>query len=136
MKITIKDKKKRAEEEAQRPRSGRTSRAETSCAHWIWSIPLLEHVHVFTNPELSEYWIIHDFCGSSITYAWLNHQWWLTLISMLNDIPSGSITVLRPTIKGQTMGGGPIPRNPHSFPKIIRIILPLINPWNYTVPKN
>ena len=136
MKITIKDKKKKSRRRGTKAKIWKDFKGRNFLCPLNWSIPLLEHVHVFTNPELSEYWIIHDFCGSSITYAWLNHQWWLTLISMLNDIPSGSITVLRPTIKGQTMGGGPIPRNPHSFPKIIRIILPLINPWNYTVPKN
>ena len=32
----------------------------------------------------------------------------------------------RPTIKGQEVGGGPIPGNPHSFPRIVRIFLPLL----------
>ena len=47
----------------------------------------------------------------------------LSLI-MLNDAPTSAMTVLSLTIKGQKVGGGPIPGNPHRFPKIIGIILP------------
>jgi len=46
---------------------------------------------------------------------------------MLNDKPTGAMTVLRPTIKGQKAGGGPIPGNPHLFPEIVGILLPLIS---------
>ena len=55
---------------------------------------------------------------------------------MLNDTPTGAITVLRPTIKGQKVGSDPIPRNLHPFPKILGIILPLISLWNYPAYKN
>ena len=42
------------------------------------------------------------------------------------------MTVLRPTHrKRPSSGGGPIPRNPLSFPKIVEIILPLVSRWNY-----
>ena len=33
--------------------------------------------------------------------------------------------------RGQKVGGGPIPGNPHHFPKIAGILLPLISLWNY-----
>ena len=42
----------------------------------------------------------------------------------------GTTTVLRLTIKGQKVGGDPVPDNLHPFPKIAAIILPLISPWN------
>ena len=41
------------------------------------------------------------------------------------------MTVPRRTIKGQKVGSGPIPGNPHPFPKIAGILLPLISLWNY-----
>ena len=34
------------------------------------------------------------------------------------------VTVLRPAIKGQKVGSGPVPRNLHPFPQIIGIIFP------------
>ena len=40
------------------------------------------------------------------------------------------------TIKGQRVGGGPIPGNPHPFPEIVGIILPLISLWNYPAHTN
>ena len=40
----------------------------------------------------------------------------LLCISMLNDMPTGTRTVLRLSIKGQRMGSGLIPGNPHSPP--------------------
>ena len=43
---------------------------------------------------------------------------------------------LRPTIKGQKVDCGPIPRKPHPFPEITGIILPLISLWNYPTYKN
>ena len=46
---------------------------------------------------------------------------------MLNDTPTRAMTVLRLTIKGQKVGGGPIPGNLHPFSKIIGIILPLVS---------
>ena len=33
--------------------------------------------------------------------------------------------------KGQKVGDGPIPENPHPFPKVTGILLPLISLWNY-----
>ena len=50
---------------------------------------------------------------------------------MLNNTPTGATTVSRPTVKGQKVGGGPIPGKPRPFPKIVGIILPLISLWNY-----
>ena len=47
---------------------------------------------------------------------------------MLHDLSTGAMTVPRPTIKGQKVGGDPIPGNLHPFPKIVGIILPLISP--------
>ena len=49
---------------------------------------------------------------------------------MLNDIPTNAMTVPRLTIKGQKVGSGPIPGNPHSFPKIVGTILLLISLGN------
>ena len=45
------------------------------------------------------------------------------------------MTVPRPTIKDQNVGGGPVPGNLHPFPKIVEIILPLISLYNYWVHK-
>jgi len=50
---------------------------------------------------------------------------------MLSDTLTGAMTVQRPTIKGQKVGGAPIPGNCHSFSKIVRISLPFISIWNY-----
>jgi len=44
---------------------------------------------------------------------------------MLNDTATGPMTIQRPIIKSQS--GGPIPGNPHPFPQIVGIILPLIS---------
>jgi len=41
---------------------------------------------------------------------------------MLNDPPTSARTVLRPTMKGQTEGGGPVPGNLCPFPKTVEII--------------
>ena len=38
--------------------------------------------------------------------------------------------------KGQNLGSGPVPENPHSFLQIIGIILPLNSLWNYPAHKN
>ena len=46
---------------------------------------------------------------------------------MLNDIPTGAMTVPGPITKGQKVGRGPIPGNPRHFPEIAGIILPLIS---------
>ena len=51
----------------------------------------------------------------------------LILIHQLNDMPSQAIKVPKPTIKGQKMGGGPIPGNSCLFLKILEIILLLIS---------
>ena len=40
------------------------------------------------------------------------------------DMPTGARTVLRPTIKGQKVGSGPIPGNSYPFSEIVGIILP------------
>ena len=50
--------------------------------------------------------------------------------------PPSAMTVLRPTIKGQKVGSGPVPGNLGPFPKIVGIIFPLISLWNYTAHKN
>ena len=55
---------------------------------------------------------------------------------MLNDTPTSVMTVLRPAIKGQKVGSGPVPRNLHPFPQITGIIFPLISLWNYPAHKN
>ena len=54
---------------------------------------------------------------------------------MLSDTPTSAMTILRPIINGQKVGRGPVPGNPHPFPQIIGIILPLISLWNYPVHK-
>ena len=41
------------------------------------------------------------------------------------------MTVPRPTIKGQQVGGGPIPGNPQPFPQITGILISLIGQCNY-----
>ena len=41
------------------------------------------------------------------------------------------MTVPRLTTKGQKVGSGPIPGNPHPFPKVAAIFFPLISLWNY-----
>ena len=49
----------------------------------------------------------------------LEPQYTLTVTHQhLNDTPTGTMTVPRPTRKGHKVGGGPIPGNPHPFPKI------------------
>ena len=45
----------------------------------------------------------------------------------LNDTPTGALTVPRLIIKGQKVGGGPVPGNLHSFSKVVGTILPLIS---------
>ena len=50
---------------------------------------------------------------------------------IINDTPTGAMTVPRPTIKDQQVCGGPIPGNPHPFPKITGILVSLISQWNY-----
>ena len=37
---------------------------------------------------------------------------------MLNDTPTGTITVPRPPRKGTEVGGAPVPGSPHCFSKI------------------
>ena len=55
---------------------------------------------------------------------------------MLNDTPTGTMTVSRLTIKGQKVGSSPIPRNIHCFPKIVGIIFPFISLWNCSAHKS
>ena len=55
---------------------------------------------------------------------------------MLSDTPTGTLTVLRLTIKGKKVGSGPIPRNPHPFLKIVGLILPLFRLSNHPAHKN
>ena len=45
----------------------------------------------------------------------------------LNEKPTSTMAVPRPTIKDQKVGSGPIPRNPCLFPQIIGITLPLVS---------
>ena len=73
----------------------------------------------------------------------VNFRWTLSLITLtvtdqhkLGDMPTSSMTVLRSAIKYQNVGTGPIPRNPHPFPKITGIILPHISLWNDPAHKN
>ena len=46
---------------------------------------------------------------------------------MLSDTPTHTVTVLRPTTKGQNVGGDPVPGNLRPSPKIIGITFPLIS---------
>ena len=55
---------------------------------------------------------------------------------MLNNTLTGAMIASRLTKKGQEAGSSPIPGNPHPFPKVVGIILPLINLWNYPAHKN
>ena len=45
----------------------------------------------------------------------------------LTDTPTGTMTVLRPTVKGQKVGNGPAPGNHCPVLEIVAIILPLLN---------
>ena len=45
---------------------------------------------------------------------------------MLNDMPTGAMTAPKLTVKRLKMGSGSIPGNPNPFPKIVEIILLLI----------
>lgn len=56
----------------------------------------------------------------------LKPQYMLTVINQLNDRPTGAITVLV-DIKEQKVGVGPLPGNPHLFPEVVGIIIPLIS---------
>ena len=47
--------------------------------------------------------------------------------SELNDTPTGAMIVTKLTTKGQQVGGGPVPGNPHPFPKIAGMFLLLIS---------
>ena len=51
-------------------------------------------------------------------------------------MPIVTRTVLRSTIKGQKVGGGPIPGNPHTFLEIAGKIFPLISLGNWPTHKN
>ena len=53
----------------------------------------------------------------------------------LNDTPTGALTVPRLIIKGQKVGGGPVPGNLHSFSKVVGTILPLISLWIFPAHK-
>ena len=44
---------------------------------------------------------------------------------MLSDAHISAMTILRPVVKDQKVGGGPIPENLYPFPKIVEIILSL-----------
>ena len=57
----------------------------------------------------------------------LEPQYTLIVTHQLNDTPTGTMTAPRQTIKDQIVGSGPIPGNPHPFPKIAGILLPLIS---------
>ena len=50
---------------------------------------------------------------------------------MLNYTPMGTMTVPRPTMQGQRVGGDPVPGNLCPSPPVVGIILPLISLWNY-----
>ena len=53
---------------------------------------------------------------------------------MLNDTSTSAMTVLRLTINGQKVSGGPNPRDPCLFSQIVGIVL-LISLWNYPAHK-
>ena len=55
---------------------------------------------------------------------------------MLNDTSTGSETVPRLTLKGQKIGGAPIPRNSCPFSKVVRKFLPLLSLSSYPACKN
>ena len=42
---------------------------------------------------------------------------------MVNATPTGTMTIVSPTIKGQKVGGGPVSENLHPFSIIVGIIL-------------
>jgi len=46
---------------------------------------------------------------------------------MQNASPTGTMTILRLTIKSQKVGSGLVPENPHPFPKIVEINLLLVD---------
>ena len=56
------------------------------------------------------------------------------MTEQLNWLTS-AMTILRSTIKGQKVGGGPVPGNPYPFLKRVEITLPLISLWNYSAHK-
>ena len=55
---------------------------------------------------------------------------------MINDTATDAMKVPRPTLKGQKVGGDPIPANSHPFPQIAGTILPLISLGNNPAGKN
>ena len=56
----------------------------------------------------------------------LELQYTLTVRLQQKDTPTGTLEVPRLTIKGGKGDNGPIPGSLHPFPKIFRIIFPLI----------
>ena len=46
---------------------------------------------------------------------------------MLNDTPTGAMTVLRLTISGQKLGDDPVPGTLSHFSKIVEIIFSLLS---------
>ena len=57
----------------------------------------------------------------------LKPHYMLTVTTLANDTFTGAMTVLRPIIKGQKVGGDPISGNPCPLPKTVRIPLPFIS---------
>lgn len=55
---------------------------------------------------------------------------------MLNDTSTDAMEVPRPTLKGQKVGGDPIPAHSHPFPQIPGTVLPLISLGNNPAGKN
>jgi len=43
----------------------------------------------------------------------------LFAVHQLNDMPTGTMTVQRPSVKGQKLGSGPIPRSRHPSPTVL-----------------
>ena len=65
----------------------------------------------------------------------IRHDWATSTFLSTKWHTHGAMRVTRPTIKGQKVGGVPIPRNPRPFSKIVRLFLPLLSLWNYPAPQ-
>ena len=106
-----------------------------SCFRLCWGLHLCSPAH-FRNflTSVSDLRICSTWLPE--LSIWNSEKKKVSFKTPLNDRPNHTMTVLMLTIKGQKVGSGPIPGNPHPFPKIVGIILPFINLWNYPVHKN
>ena len=67
---------------------------------------------------------------SCCSLTWMSRPTWPWMWSS-SSRPSCARTATKADQKGPKVGGGPNPGNPHPFPQIAIILLPLINLWNY-----